>query len=373
MWYDVLVAGVLLFAVIRGSIKGFVWQLATIAALVLCFAFSGSLSQDLAPYITLQPPLNRWVAMFGLYIIFSFLSFGVARVLKGWIDKAQFTEYDRHLGSMFGLIKGAIFVLVMTFFSFTLTHHAPEARAAIFNSQTGKIAAVIMDRLHPVMPNELHAVLEPYIHTLDRPDLKLKYSHEAPATPGGAFSPAGISPPQPLQAPPFPASPRRIQNDPPPFDSVTGRETAPPPSHPSSSEYFNPSYPQPNSQPSLPENNPFLPPANGTQPNRNNLRTEQVKLLNEVAGVLAEKPEARQAIVTEIENSLVGLPDEIQLGVVKDWYSDLLVFDRSTDPDPETDSSTPFDVRIVRQLERSNVPLSSLNTALKDRLEKTRQ
>ena len=189
MWYDVLVLGVLLFAVIRGAMKGIVWQLATIAALVLCFAFSGRLSSEIAPYIAVQPPLNRWLAMFGLYLFFSFLSFGVARVLRGWIEKAQFVEYDRHLGSVFGLVKGIVFVLVMTFFGVTLSHNYPEVRAAIFNSQTGKISAVIMDRMHPVMPAEFHAVLEPYIHELDRPGLNLKHAHDDENTPAAEDRP----------------------------------------------------------------------------------------------------------------------------------------------------------------------------------------
>jgi membrane protein required for colicin V production len=169
MWYDVLAVGVLVFAVIRGAAKGIVWQLATIAALVLCFAFSESLSLAIAPYITVKPPLNRWLAMFGLYVFFSFLSFAAARRLRSWIEKAQFVEYDRHLGSVFGFVKGVVFVLVMTFFAVTLTQQMPETRNSIFHSQTGKISAIIMDRLHPVMPDELHAVLEPYIHSLDRP------------------------------------------------------------------------------------------------------------------------------------------------------------------------------------------------------------
>jgi hypothetical protein len=67
------------------------------------------------------------------------------------------------------------------------------------------------------------------------------------------------------------------------------------------------------------------------------------------------------------------LPDEIKLIVVKDWYTDLLVYDPNADPDRETDLSTPFDTRILRQLQLNNVPLSSLNTALKDRLQKSRR
>jgi membrane protein required for colicin V production len=356
MFYDVLVAGVLLFAVVRGAMKGFVWQVATIAALVLCFAFSGTLSQAIAPYITLQPPLNRWVAMFGLYIGFSFLSFGVARWLKGWIDKAQFVEYDRHLGSIFGFIKGVVFVLVMTFFGVTLTQKMPETRLAIFHSQTGKLAAVVMDRLHPVMPDELHDVLEPYIHSLDRPELDL-HAHGGEHDHAGEHSHKGHDL-EPLEAPPFPTSPHRGNNEPPPFESIIGRETG----LPSDPDFFD--LPSP---PSPPDNTPNRPASSS------NLRAERERLLGEVAGVFSDHAEAQQAIVNQTDNSLAGLPAEIKNRVATDWHNDMLFDVRGRDPDPNTAASTSFDARILRPLEQGNVPINTLSSALQDRLQRVRR
>ena len=345
MWYDVLALGVLLFAIYRGAQKGIVWQLATIAAILLSFAFSESLSLAIAPYITLSPPLNRWVAMFAIYIVFSFLCFGAARWLKGWIDKAKFEEYDRHLGSIFGFVKGVIFVLVMTFFGITLTQKMPQTRDSIFNSTTGQVAAVVMDRMHAVMPEELHDVLGPYIHSLDRPGLDL-HAHDDEEEHHGHDRSHRADDEDPFEAPPF--------------DSVTGRETEPRDAPP----FGDPWFPFPN--PSNPPENGPIRPVGGTRDD--NLRAERERLLIEVADVLAEEPAAKRAIVDEIENSLAGLPDRIKLAVVRDWYTDLLVFDPNADPDPKTDLSTPFDSRILRQLELNQVPLSSLSSALRERL-----
>ena len=82
-WYDLVMAAFLLFALIRGAMKGIVWQLAAIAAIVLCFYFSGTLSTEIAPMIPIEAPANRWVAMFLLYVGFSLVSFGLARVVRG--------------------------------------------------------------------------------------------------------------------------------------------------------------------------------------------------------------------------------------------------------------------------------------------------
>ena len=89
MWYDLLTLVILMYAMFRGAMKGVVWQLATIAALSWCFFFSGTLSAALAPFIRVEPPLNQWIAMLILYLGFSFVSFGIARVAHEMIESMK--------------------------------------------------------------------------------------------------------------------------------------------------------------------------------------------------------------------------------------------------------------------------------------------
>ena len=106
--FDLFICAMLLFTTIRGAAKGVAWQLAGIGALVLCFMFATPLSLSLAPMIKLAPPLNRWVAMLGIYLVFSFGTFAIARGFRGALEKAKFVEFDRHLGALFGLFKGGL-------------------------------------------------------------------------------------------------------------------------------------------------------------------------------------------------------------------------------------------------------------------------
>jgi uncharacterized membrane protein required for colicin V production len=175
MWYDLLTLLILMFAMFRGAMKGIVWQLATIAALLMCFFFSGSMSSFVAPFIRVEPPLDRWIAMLVLYLGFSFVSFGVARVMHEWIEQMKFEALDRHLGAILGLVKGGVFSLFLTFFLVTLSH---SARESIINSESGYAAAVIIDRLDPVIPGDLHALLEPYLERLDAPDIERLHHDE---------------------------------------------------------------------------------------------------------------------------------------------------------------------------------------------------
>lgn len=173
--FDLFICVILLFTTIRGAAKGVAWQLAGIGALVLCFMFATPLSLTLAPMIKLAPPLNRWVAMLGIYLVFSFGTFAIARGFREALEKAKFVEFDRHMGALFGLLKGALIALVITFFSVAMSQ---QAREYILKTYTGYAAAHIMNALDPVMPKELHAILEPYIHGLDAVDPRLERDRE---------------------------------------------------------------------------------------------------------------------------------------------------------------------------------------------------
>ncbi len=175
MWYDLLTLGILMYAMFRGAMKGVVWQLATIAALLMCFFFSGSLSHVVAPFIRVEEPLNKWIAMLILYLGFSFVSFGVARVMHEAIESMRIEALDRHLGALLGLVKGAMFSLFLTFFLVTLSH---SARESIINSESGYVAAVAIDRLDPVIPGDLHALLEPYLRRMDPRGIEREHREE---------------------------------------------------------------------------------------------------------------------------------------------------------------------------------------------------
>jgi uncharacterized membrane protein required for colicin V production len=131
--------------------------------------FAETFSAIVGPHVSLEPPLNEWVILFGAYLFFSFLAFGVARVLNHGIEKAELKEFNRHLGAIFGFLKGAVVCLVLTFFIATL----PSLHNTILNSKSGRVAAIVMNKIHPVMPEKLHDSLEKYIHSLDDLDTGL--------------------------------------------------------------------------------------------------------------------------------------------------------------------------------------------------------
>ena len=173
MWYDLIVLGILLVAAYRGLQRGVIFQVAAIASVVLCFVFAEAISAAVGPIVPLAPPLNNWIVMVGAYLVFSFASFGFARVLQRWIEAAGMIEFNKHVGGAFGFVKGVALALVITFFAVTLS---PKSRALLDDSRSGHLAANIMWKLHPVMPVNLQRALEKYTNALETPP------GQAPAT-----------------------------------------------------------------------------------------------------------------------------------------------------------------------------------------------
>lgn len=370
--WDLLVIGVILFSVVRGGMKGFVWQLATVASIVLCFMFAGSLSQVIAPMIGLKEPLNRWVGMFLLYLIFSFAAFAVARSMRNVIEEAKFTEYDRHMGAVLGLIKGTGVALILTFFAVTLSE---QAREHIMHTASGKFAAIIMDRLHPVMPEELHVVLEPYIHALDHEGLDLQHAHHDHDHGGHDEDGQGG------EVPPFAggetSNPEESSALKQLISQIPGLESDPDLQQMAANALIN-TDPEHRSQllDLLSTGIPALTKIiaiewqNGKPKEPDNNEELRNQLLREISAIYFTTTNAQESFEEEINDNFSGLPLQIEYRVLEDWHADLMGFD--PDPDPNTDYHSNLDRRIVNQMQYAGLSLNTLGTALRERLESVR-
>ena len=165
MWYDILVACILLFFVAKGAARGLIWQLAGIAGILLCVTFAGTASQVIGPHINLAPPTNQWAVMFITYLLATFVAFGFARTLNSWINQLELKEFNRHLGAVFGLLKGALLVLVMTFMIVTFS---AKSRDLLKDSKSAQIAAKVIYQIEPLVPDKLSTQIAKYIDMFEQ-------------------------------------------------------------------------------------------------------------------------------------------------------------------------------------------------------------
>ena len=170
--YDLVMIAVLLAAMAFGAWKGFVWQLASLASLVVSYFVALRFSSNLAPYLSVPAPLNRFLAMFLIYVVCGMTIWIFFRMLSGVIDRVKLKEFDRQMGALTGIAKGALLCVAITFFVLSLTG-APY-REAILTSRSGYYIGYFIDRIDGIMPQGMHDVLHPY---LDKLDAELEHDH----------------------------------------------------------------------------------------------------------------------------------------------------------------------------------------------------
>jgi len=163
--YDIIMIAVVASAIVFGAWKGLAWQLASLAALVASYFVALRFSGVLAPYLTEQEPLNRFLAMLLIYAACSMAIWLLFRLVSGFIDRLKLKEFDRQMGALVGMAKGGLLCIAITLFAVSLTED--PYRQSILTSRSGHYIGYAIDRAHLVMPAEIHDVLHPYLHELD--------------------------------------------------------------------------------------------------------------------------------------------------------------------------------------------------------------
>ena len=121
--------------------------------------------QQVAQFIDASPPWNMFVSMLILFLGTSLVVWLGFNLVAEVIEKVKLKEFDRQLGALFGMAKGVLLCVAITFFAVTLS---AKARALVLQSRSGHYIAVLLDRAGPVMPRELHEVLGPYLNKLEQ-------------------------------------------------------------------------------------------------------------------------------------------------------------------------------------------------------------
>jgi membrane protein required for colicin V production len=164
--YDIFMLVVVAAAAVFGAWKGVAWQVASLASLVASYFIALRWSESIAHWFG-EPPSawNRFVAMLVLYAASSLVIWSLFRLVSSWINRMQLKDFDHQLGGLLGATKGVLWCVGITFFAITLS---TDARTKVLNSHSGYYIAVLLDRADAVMPKELHEVLDPYLHKLEK-------------------------------------------------------------------------------------------------------------------------------------------------------------------------------------------------------------
>ena len=157
--YDAAMVIVVVLGMIRGAWRGFTWQMASIASLVLGYTTAHTASARIAAYLPGEPEVQRMLALGVVYIAVSGGIFGIAWMIRGTLRKLKFEAYDRHLGMLLGGLEGVGVGMLATMFVVSV---APATRQPVFSSTAGRAVGTVMNNLGPVLPGEVRKVLAPH-------------------------------------------------------------------------------------------------------------------------------------------------------------------------------------------------------------------
>ena len=378
VWYDFVILAILVYGVWQGAARGLVMQLAWIAAIVSCFEFADNLAPQIESYIGVEPPLRHWIAMFILYLGFSLGSFLVARSLSNALEKAKFKDFDRHLGGLFGLVKGVVLSLVLTFFAVTLSESLQET---VVRSETGHIACWILDFIKPFTPEDAHPLitdsLKKYETALQQvhdehqgveasPENILKdllgghQDHEGNVT-NRLDDDFGVSEGRSRRETSVGSSydallsvlPKSVRDQ---MSLASFRDRWERMSSNERDEWVTDlKYATDAQMPRLLER---LYSSFGGQ--GRGLETQvDPRLVERIAAEYSDYDDP-QLVIVRIKQYLKGLSEPIQTAVLEDWYADLDTTGRRRDPDTRTDGDTRIDDRILNQLRQAGVRIEQL-------------
>ena len=164
--YDLIMLIVLAATTLFGAIKGFAWQLASLASIVASYFIAYLFRNDVAKMINAQPPWNLFLAMLLLYFGSSLIIWMMFRLVSTSIDKVKLKDFDRQLGAGFGLIKGMALCLLITMFAMTLLGPAQQQRIA--NSRSGLYISRILANAGGILPAEIKQIVGPYLDNVEQ-------------------------------------------------------------------------------------------------------------------------------------------------------------------------------------------------------------
>jgi membrane protein required for colicin V production len=182
--YDIVMIVVLGGAMLFGAVKGFAWQLASIGSIALSYFVAYRFREPLSLSIQADPPWNRFLAMLILYIGTSLVIWVAFRMVSQSIDRLRLKEFDRQVGALFGLAKGALYCVLITLFAVTLL--GDQVRETVVKSKSGRYIAQVLDRSEAIIPEEIHEVVGPYLEKFDQ---RLRESGSDDGSPRNGLSP----------------------------------------------------------------------------------------------------------------------------------------------------------------------------------------
>ena len=159
--YDLLMTAVMAGAILFGLWKGFAWQVASLASVVVSYIVARNFAGVVADRIGGDPAWNKFLAMFILFFGCSLAIWIAYGFIRSTIEQMHLKTFDRQVGGALGAFKGALLCIIITLFGVSL--FGERACQMICTSRSGNYVAQALAKLHGVVPPEIREYIGPYV------------------------------------------------------------------------------------------------------------------------------------------------------------------------------------------------------------------
>jgi membrane protein required for colicin V production len=158
-WVDLALLAVLVISIAVGVVRGFVFEVASLAGWVVAWLAAQWLAADVAPHLpvgTRGSALNLGAA-FAIVFVLALLIWGLAaRLVRMVVHATPLSPIDRVLGAVFGALRGAVLLLAVAL----VVGLTPWAKPPAWQqSHAAGVLGAALNVLLPLLPPPLSAHL----------------------------------------------------------------------------------------------------------------------------------------------------------------------------------------------------------------------
>ncbi|MFO1330505.1 MAG: CvpA family protein [Rubrivivax sp.] len=154
-WIDVVLLTVLAVSVVVGIVRGFVFEVMSLAGWLVAWFGAPYAGRELAPHLPVGAPGSA--ANMGASVVLCFVAILLvwallARLVRLLLHATPLSVPDRLLGAGFGLLRGGVLLLAVA----TLVALTPVSQSAPWQRSEGaRWLGIAMRGLEPLLPGEL--------------------------------------------------------------------------------------------------------------------------------------------------------------------------------------------------------------------------
>lgn len=154
--FDFFVLITLGFMAFWGGTRGMFSQIMSILAIVVAWVAASRFYPLAAPLVPLSEPWKDTVAMILLFFVLLMILRLASKMIGGvFVKKTVLKEFDRQLGALFGLLKGGVISLLVTFFA--VLGNA-QTQKLVIDSASGRFMVRVISTIQKYVPeNANHA------------------------------------------------------------------------------------------------------------------------------------------------------------------------------------------------------------------------